>query len=69
MLQKVDDEHAGSPTGLTEKYLTSIKTGRTMDEIAAGKKAKELHRHPGEGRDPGRDVAALHETPAFAGAT
>jgi len=39
ILKKVDDEHAGSPTGLTEKYLTSIKTGRTMDEIAAGKKA------------------------------
>ena len=42
MLKKVDDEHAGSSTGLTEKYLTSIKTGRTMHEIAAGKKAKEL---------------------------
>jgi bifunctional non-homologous end joining protein LigD len=42
ILKKVDDEQAGSPTGLTEKYLTSIKTGRTMQEIAAGKKAKEL---------------------------
>ncbi len=49
ILKKVEDEHAGSPTGLTEKYLTSIKTGRTMDEIAAGKKAKELapRRRPG----------------------
>jgi bifunctional non-homologous end joining protein LigD len=28
--------------GLTERYLTSIKTGRTMQEIAAGKKAKEI---------------------------
>jgi len=42
ILKKVDDEHAGSSTGLTEKYLTSIKTGRTMLEIEAGKKAKEL---------------------------
>jgi bifunctional non-homologous end joining protein LigD len=42
ILRKVNDEHAGSSTGLTEKYLTSIKTGRTMQEIAAGKKAKEL---------------------------
>ena len=42
MLKKVKDEHVGSPTGLTERYLTSIKTGRTMQEIAAGKKAKEL---------------------------
>ncbi|MEA3014958.1 MAG: bifunctional non-ous end joining protein LigD [Sphingomonadales bacterium] len=36
ILKKVEDEYAGSPTGLTETYLTSVKTGRTMDEIAAG---------------------------------
>jgi len=42
MLKKVTDEHAGGSMGLTEKYLTSIKTGRSMQEIAAGKKAKEL---------------------------
>nr|WP_295371873.1 DNA ligase D [uncultured Sphingosinicella sp.] len=42
ILRKVSDEHAGSSTVLTEKYLTSIKTGRTMQEIAADKKAKEL---------------------------
>jgi bifunctional non-homologous end joining protein LigD len=42
MLKKVTDEHAGGSMGLTERYLTSIKTGRTMQEIAAGKKAKEL---------------------------
>jgi bifunctional non-homologous end joining protein LigD len=42
ILRKLDDDYAGSPTGLTDKYLTSIKTGRTMQEIAAGRKAKEL---------------------------
>jgi bifunctional non-homologous end joining protein LigD len=42
MLKKVTDEHAGSSLALTEKYLTSIKTGRTMQEIAAGRKAKEV---------------------------
>src|SRR5687768_9411522 len=42
MLKKVTDEQAGGSMGLTEKYLTSIKTGRSMQEIAAGKKAKEL---------------------------
>jgi bifunctional non-homologous end joining protein LigD len=42
ILRKIEDEHAGSGAGLTEKYLTSIKTGRTMLEIEAGKKAKEL---------------------------
>jgi len=42
MLKKVRDDHVGGSMGLTETYLTSIKTGRTMQEIAAGKKAKEL---------------------------
>ena len=42
MLKKVTDEHAGSSGGLTDHYLTSIKTGRTMQEIAAAKKSKEL---------------------------
>src|SRR5690349_21006099 len=46
LLRKIEDQYAGSPTGLTEKYLTSIKTGRTMDEIAAGKKAKEIAPRP-----------------------
>jgi bifunctional non-homologous end joining protein LigD len=42
IIRKIEDEHAGSSAGLVEKYLTSIKTGRTMNEIAEGKKAKEL---------------------------
>src|SRR4051812_2986710 len=60
ILKKVDDEHAGSPTGLTETYLTSVKTGRTMNEIAAGKKpSPSFQRKPesplpsGEKRDSG----------------
>ncbi|HET9639668.1 MAG TPA: DNA ligase D [Allosphingosinicella sp.] len=42
MLKKVTDEHAGGSMGLTERYLTSIKTGRSMQEIASGRKAKVL---------------------------
>lgn len=42
LLRKVEDEHSGSSTGLTDKYLTSMKTGRTMQQIAEGKKAKQL---------------------------
>ncbi|MEA3003367.1 MAG: bifunctional non-ous end joining protein LigD, partial [Sphingomonadales bacterium] len=42
ILRKVNDAQAGSSLGLTEHFLTSIKTGRTMQEIAAAKKAKEL---------------------------
>ena len=41
ILKKVSDEYAGSPTGLIDTYLRSVKTGRTLDEIAAGTKAKE----------------------------
>jgi bifunctional non-homologous end joining protein LigD len=42
MLRKIEDEYVGNPTGLTDRYLTSIKTGRNMQEIAAGKKANLL---------------------------
>ena len=36
LLRKIEDQHAGSSTWLTEKYLTSVATGRTMNEIAEG---------------------------------
>ena len=51
ILKKVDDAYAGSPTGLTETYLTSVKTGRTMNEIAEGKKAPSA---PPRTRGPSR---------------
>jgi bifunctional non-homologous end joining protein LigD len=57
ILKKVDDAHAGSPTGLTDTWLTSVKTGRTMDEIAAGKKATagpSPRRKPGSRDDKSR---------------
>ncbi len=59
ILRKVTDEHAGGTMALTEQYLTSIKTGRTMQEIASAKKAKELKSWtaglagPGSRREPG----------------
>lgn len=49
ILKKVDDAFAGSPTGLVDRYLTSVKTGRTMDEIARGKKAREIAPEGGAG--------------------
>ncbi|MEA3053093.1 MAG: bifunctional non-ous end joining protein LigD [Sphingomonadales bacterium] len=58
MLKKVTDEHAGGTMGLTERYLTSIKTGRSMQEIAAGKKAKELKGWKDPPRDGEGDRAA-----------
>lgn len=42
LLRKIDDAHAGGSDTLVETALTSVKTGRTMAEIAEGKKAKEL---------------------------
>ena len=38
LLRKLDDEHAGATDLLVETGLTSIKTGRTMQEIAEGAK-------------------------------
>src|SRR3954469_5044361 len=58
ILRKVNDEQAGSSLGLTERFLTSIKTGRTMQEIAAGKKAKEVKGWKTPPRN-GEGVAAL----------
>jgi bifunctional non-homologous end joining protein LigD len=38
LLRKIDDAYAGATDFLVETGLTSIKTGRTMQEIAEGKK-------------------------------
>jgi bifunctional non-homologous end joining protein LigD len=42
LLRKLDDGFAGGTDALVETGLTSVKTGRTMQEIAEGKKAKLL---------------------------
>jgi bifunctional non-homologous end joining protein LigD len=48
LLRKIDDEYAGATDALVETGLTSIKSGRTMQEIAEGKKAA-----PSSRRKPG----------------
>ncbi len=55
LLRKIDDAYAGGSDELVETGLTSVKTGRTMDEIAEGKKAKELKswKKPSPRRRPG----------------
>ncbi|MCU6455689.1 DNA ligase D [Sphingomonas sp. A2-49] len=40
LLRKIDDAHAGGTDTLVEEALTSVASGRTMAEIAAGKPAK-----------------------------
>jgi bifunctional non-homologous end joining protein LigD len=42
LLRKVEDEGAASTSALTDAHLTSIKTGRTMNEIATGKQVNPL---------------------------
>jgi bifunctional non-homologous end joining protein LigD len=42
LLRKLDDAEAGATDALVETALTSVSTGRTMIEIAEGKKAKEI---------------------------
>ena len=42
LLRKVADGFAGGSDDLVEGALTSVKTGRTMEQIASGKAAKEL---------------------------
>ncbi|MFD1613374.1 DNA ligase D [Sphingomonas tabacisoli] len=37
LLRKLDDEFAGGAGDLVDRCLTSVSTGRTMEEIAAGK--------------------------------
>jgi len=42
ILRKVQDEFAGGSDDLVGTHITSIESGRTMDEIAAGKASKTI---------------------------
>jgi bifunctional non-homologous end joining protein LigD len=46
LLRKIDDAEAGGSDTLVETGLTSVATGRTMVEIAEGKKGRVLRRKP-----------------------
>jgi bifunctional non-homologous end joining protein LigD len=50
LLRKIDDEFAGGSGDLVDRCLTSVKTGRTMEEIAAG---VEVKAQPSPRRRPG----------------
>jgi bifunctional non-homologous end joining protein LigD len=65
LLRKLDDAHAGGTDTLVETALTSVATGRTMEEIAAGKVAKLLKSSPARGggaRRKPRDGGGLEES-------
>nr|WP_315379442.1 DNA ligase D [uncultured Sphingomonas sp.] len=72
LLRKINDAYAGATDELVETGLTSVTTGRTMQEIAEGAKPKRvqgrkrpaLNRHPRKGGDPlANRSAAGAETP------
>lgn len=48
LLRKIDDEHAGGSDDLVGRFLTSVTTGRTMEQIADGKKAAKSNAKGGE---------------------
>lgn len=52
LLRKVDDAAAGGSDDLVARGLTSIATGRTMDEIAAGAKPARPARARAKGKPP-----------------
>ena len=49
LLRKVADGHEGGSDDLVERALTSVATGRTMDEIAEGKPAHKVPPPKGRG--------------------
>jgi bifunctional non-homologous end joining protein LigD len=53
LLRKLDDAEAGGTDTLVETCLTSVKTGRTMQEIAEGKKAETIPVRKGGGGSGG----------------
>lgn len=52
LLRKIDDGFAGGADTLVETALTSIDTGRTMDEIAEGKRPARKPARPRKGNRP-----------------
>ncbi len=52
LLRKIDDAHAGGADTLVETALTSVDTGRTMDEIAEGKRPTRKAARPRKGTRP-----------------
>jgi bifunctional non-homologous end joining protein LigD len=65
LLRKIEDRYAGSSTGLTDTYLTSVKTGRTMREIADGKKPAAVQKRSNPSSKPARAGLAKGKAPRF----
>lgn len=64
LLRKINDGHAGGTDELVETGLTSVTTGRTMQEIAEGKKPHKVSKPAAK---PGKAVAASKKSGKKAG--
>ncbi len=69
LLRKIDDDFAGPTDELVETGLTSVKTGRTMQEIAEGAAAHVMPAKAGTSRSGGKRSPGPAKAPASAGAT
>jgi bifunctional non-homologous end joining protein LigD len=58
LLRKIADEHAGASEALVERELTSIATGRTMAEIAAGVEVEKPKKAAPRRRPGSKDTTA-----------
>ena len=73
LLRKIEDEAAGGTDTLTEEALTSVATGRTMQEIAENKPAKALAKAKGKAapakatapKKPAKSSSKAGKPPAF----
>jgi DNA ligase D-like protein (predicted 3'-phosphoesterase) len=61
LLRKIDDGFAGATDALVETALTSVKTGRTMQEIAEGVKGKVGGEETGRREEPRLPEAAARD--------
>ena len=64
LLRKIDDAHRGERGDLVDRCLTSVLTGRTMAQIAAGHEAARIAPAK-ERRPPGRKRQPAGRPPAF----
>ena len=68
LLRKINDAEVGGTDTLVETCLTSVATGRTMQEIADGKKAAAVKKTPAAKKAPAakRTAKKTDKPPAFA---
>ena len=62
LLRKIEDAAAGGTDTLVEEALTSVSTGRTMAEIAEGKKARAVRKAPSSHRETAASPTSTRAT-------